>query len=232
MTEAGSLLLFIVALPLLLLVAAVVVRMWEKRLVWPYLPAEPATTPATAYMKAIASAAQSAGFVPCGVFRDGKGSMYKIRYELWLAPERDALLLVGGGRMAGIPVDASWLFTRLSNGRCIATLDNEAGSEFDLAGVIDEAVHPRAPLETLLQIHRRAVAAAEVPALPYSNASAEHRELLCLRIRNLVHKGYANFSGETGEWWRYSTRGALAATLASYWAGVRRGLRRKTAATP
>ena len=121
-----AVLLFIVALPFLFLVAAIVVRVWEKRLVWPYVPADAATIPATGYMAAATSAATSLGFVPCGVFRDGKGPLYRIRYELWLAAERDALLLVGGGRMAGIAIDGSSLFTRLSNGRCLATLDNEA----------------------------------------------------------------------------------------------------------
>ena len=225
-----AVLLFIVALPFLFLVAAIVVRVWEKRLVWPYVPADATTIPATGYMAAATSAATSLGFVPCGVFRDGKGPLYRIRYELWLAAERDALLLVGGGRMAGIAIDGSWLFTRLSNGRCLATLDNEACSEYDLAGLIQEAVHPRVPLETLLQLHRRAVSAADAPGLPYTDALAEHRELLSRRIRHLVDKGYASFSGETGDWWRYSPKGALVATLASYWAGVRRGLGRKTAA--
>jgi hypothetical protein len=229
MSEASSLLLFIVALPLALLLVAVVLRMWEKRLVWPYVPAENASTPATSYMTAAASAAQSLGFAPCGVFRDGKGAMYKIRYDLWLTQERDALLLVGGGTMAGIPVDGSWLFSRLSNGRCLATLDNEAGSEYDLAGLIQEAVHPRASLEKLLYAHRSAVAVAEAPALPYSDPAGEHRELLTRRIRHLVNKGYAVLS-ETGEWWRYSPKGAVVATLASYWAGMRRRLRRKTTA--
>jgi hypothetical protein len=229
MSDASSLLLFVVGLPLVFLVVAVGLRVWEKRLVWPYVPADSASTPATSYMTAAASAAQSLGFVLCGVFRDGKGPMYKIRYDLWLAEQRDALLVVGGGRMAGIPVDGSWLFTRLSNGRCLATLDTEAGSEYDLAGLIQEAVYPRAPLEQLLHAHRGAVGAADAPALPYSDAAAEHRELLSRRIRHLVDRGYAVL-GETGESWRYSPKGAVVATLASYWAGVRRGLRRKTAA--
>ena len=217
--------------PLVLLLAAIAARLWERRLIWPYVPADGSTV-ATRYTASATAAAEALGFTPHGVFRDGKGRIYRIRYELWLSRERDALLLIGGGSLAGIPVDGSWLFTRLSNGKCLTTLDDERGSEYDLAGLAQEAVYSGVPLEALLDSHRRRVASAEAPALPYSDPVSDHREMLSRRISTLAQRGYATFCGETGEGWRYTAKGALVATFASYWAGLRRGLRRMVTGRP
>ena len=35
--------LIVFSIPVLLLLSAMVTKMWEKRLVWPYAPADPAT---------------------------------------------------------------------------------------------------------------------------------------------------------------------------------------------
>ena len=225
-------LLIVLAAPFALLLAAVVARMWEKRLVWPYVPADAVTIQATSYTRTTAEEAEGLGFAQLGVFRDGKGRIYRIRYELWGAPRGDVLLLVGGGGIGGIPVDGSWLFTRLSNGGCIASIDNEAGREHDLTGLIHESVYPRRTLEALLASHRQAVAAAGAPAVPYSDPLSDHRELLSRRIRALVNDGYASFCGQSHERWRYTARGAVAATLSSYWRGVSEGLRQKAPASP
>jgi hypothetical protein len=224
-------LLLAFSLPLALLLLAIAARMWERRLVWPYVP-DDGKVPATRYTTAAAGAAQGLGFTPLGAFRDGKGRMYRIRYELWIAPGRDALLLVGGGSLAGIPVDGSWLFTRLGNGRCLATLDDEKGSEYDLAGLTQEAVHSGVPLAALLDAHRQRVASAEAPGLPYADAVADHREMLSRRIHSLVQRGYATFCGEAGEGWRYTANGALVVTFRSYGAGLRRAFGRTLTGKP
>jgi hypothetical protein len=149
--------------------------MWETRLVWPYVAADAATAPATAYLTTTAESARELGFAPLGVFRDGKGKLYRIRYELWSAPEADVLLLIGGGTVAGMPVDGSWLFTRLANGQCIVSIDNEAGREHDLTGMIHETLYPRTTLAALVASHRAAVSAARLPCcrIPTRSPSIE-----------------------------------------------------------
>ena len=132
-----------------------------------------------------------------------------------------------------MPVNGSWLFTRLGNGTCLVTLDDERGSEYDLAGLSREAVYAGVPLAALLASHRRRVASADAPAVPYgSDAVWDHREMMSRRIRTLVERGYATFCGETGEGWRYTPKGAVVGTLTAYVTGLRRAVVRKVTPRP
>ena len=219
-------LLLVFLLPLALLVAAGLARIWEKRLVWPYAPADESME-RTSYMTDAAARAQALRFKPIAALCAAKGGVYRIRYELWLSGDGETLLLIGGGRLAAIPVNGSWLFTRLSNGRCVVTLDEEKGSEPDLTGLVDEDVRQGASLEALLTEHGRRVAAARVPPLPYSerDALAEHRDFMKGRIEVLVTTGYARYADPMQSAWTYTPRGALLSTWRGYWGGLRRAFR-------
>jgi hypothetical protein len=223
--------LYVLAIPSFFLLFALGAKIWERRLVWPYAPADVATSP-TRYTTAASAAAGSLGFTAYGVYKDAKGALYRIRYELWLAPERDVLLLIGGGTLAGIPVNASWLFTRLGDGRCLATLDEQNGAEYDLAGLVDESVCPRMTLPQLLAAHRGRVFGSSVPALPYSDPVNDHRELLVRKVATLVQRGYASYWGDGGEGWRYTPLGALVSTGSSFTVGLTRGLKRQVTGQP
>jgi hypothetical protein len=202
------------------------VRMVEKRLAWPYAPAEE-DTKRTSYIDTTARLAQERGFQPIAALRAAKGGIYAVRYELWLAGDRETLLLIGGGRLAGIAVDGSWLFTMLRDGRRFVTLDDEKGSEPDLTGRVDEAIHRRLALPALLETHRRRVAAAGGAVQPYSerDALAEHRDALKRRIDTLVGMGYARFVDPARSTWVYTLRGAAVITLRAYVGGMRRAFR-------
>jgi len=213
------------AIPVLLLAFALLARMWEKRLVWPYaLGDEP---PQTSRMSTSVGAAGTLGFRRVSVGRDAKGSMYRIRYEFWLPPEHDSLLLIGGGSLAGMAVDGNWLFTRLSNGRCLVSVDDLRGSEYDLTGLSDEAIHPGVSLRELLDRHRARIAAAEAPPLPYGDRdpTSEHRAFLTHRVQSLVQRGFAAWLDPSQSAWRYTAKGALLGTIRSYSAGLLAALR-------
>src|SRR5678816_3064093 len=84
--------------------------LWETRLVWPYVPAQPAEAvagpfivgssspvkapfeddgpvPATAHIAGCNQIAYTRGFRPIGVMRSGNGKLYRIRYDFWLSPD-------------------------------------------------------------------------------------------------------------------------------------------------
>jgi|GEM_PF-488858 len=220
-----QLLLVMLAVPFAILMLATIVRMCEKRLVWPYLPADAGTAKPTRYMIKAAEAAEAMGFAPLGAFFDGRGGIYRIRYEFRISPGKDVLLVTGGGTMAGIRVDASWLLTSLSNGRCVVSLDNPAARErHDLTGLSRETIYPRTTFDILLASHRKAVASAEAPGAQFSNPVSDHREFLGRKIDMLVQGGYATLYGEGNESWRYTVKGAMFAALASFWHGAEQGL--------
>jgi hypothetical protein len=213
------------ALPVLLLVFALLARVWEKRLVWPYASGD--EPPRTSRMSTSAGDAETLGFRRVSVGRDAKGRIYRIRYEFWLPPEHDSLLLIGGGSLAGMPVDGSWLFTRLSNGRCLVSVDDLRGSEYDLTGLSEEAIYPGVPLRVLLDRHRARIAAAAAPPLPYGerDPASDHRAFLTQRIQSLVQAGFATWHDPSQDAWRYTAKGALQGTIRSYATGLLAALR-------
>src|SRR5437660_380537 len=128
-------LFWVISIPLFLVLqpalTALLLR-WEKRLLWPYLSMTPWPDP-TPYMVAAAASAQATGLVRLGVWRDGRGRVYSVRYEFWLPPERDALVMIAGGRMKTTHIDATCVFTRLGDGRYLVTIDNFLATDYDLA---------------------------------------------------------------------------------------------------
>lgn len=230
-----------------LLVLVVLAGLWEKRPVWPYVrvdePAGAMVTPRrddtnpyapghigksdallTDYVAGRNRVAEALGFEPLGVFRDGKGRIYRIRYDFWRSQVGDVLAIIGGGTLAFIPVHNTWLFTRLTDGRCLLTLDTKLASESDPTGLTNAAVISRADLHDLLDYHRRRLAAEPVPILPYSKADPlrDHREFLTRRSQRLVELGHARFLDPARTTWRPTFRGALVSAVREYLTGMRR----------
>jgi hypothetical protein len=160
--------------------------LWEKRLVWPYVSevgfeteaepdrSNPYAPPVTRdpmavgpYASAVCQQAEQLGFRPIGHRFDGKGKLYKIRYDFWLAPDRIVLAMIGG-KLAGITLEATWLYTRLGNGHCVVTLDEPKGGDSDMSGMTEQFVLARADFAELLGRRRERIAAADSPVLPFS----------------------------------------------------------------
>jgi hypothetical protein len=226
----GAWLGLLVAATVLPITLTTLVSMWEKRLIWPFAPLDEPFEP-TPYTAQTAALARAMGFERIGVCRDPRGGMYRVRYEFWLPPEGDALLLIGGGRLAAIPVDGSWLFTRLGDGRCLVTIDNQKASEYDLAGLRQEMLCPGLGLRALVEQHRRRAAAAQALALPFSRQDplSEHRDMMGRRVDLLVQRGHATYLDRNAGVWRYTARGAMRLALAGHLRLWRRGLKRDAA---
>lgn len=234
-------------LPMLLVVP---VALWEKRLVWPYMPLEDSASgapvaihgdpanpyavvlatpdapwpPLTVYAARAFECALSIGFLALGTFRDGKGRLYKVRYDFYLSPERDVLALVGSGTIASIPLNNTWLFTLLADGRCLRIVDTQPGSETDLAGLADEALITQVDFQELVARHRGRVAASFTPAAAYDDKDplGDHRDFLMRRTDRLEELGFIRFLNTERTWWRYTLRGALLSTARAHFRGLRR----------
>jgi hypothetical protein len=231
------------------LVPTIAAALWERRLVWPYVPVrlladrgrtderiaanlqaiqrtagDDSVLPLTEEAARAIAAAESLGFEPLGVFRDGKGPIYRIRYDFWLAPERDVLVLIGGGTLMSFQVRAIWLMTRLADGRCLVTLNSQTASEFDLAHMMLEAVLGGADFGTLLMHHRGRVDDAPVPAVPYTSDDplGDHLAFRARRIDRLEELGLARFLDWEQTAWRYTIKGALKLSVRAHLNALRR----------
>lgn len=220
---------------------------WERRLVWPYVPLKkrdgsgpldgeydeffdapvPPTGPvskadSTAFSVRENALAALEGFRPVGSFRDGKGRIYRIRYDFWLSEGGEILALVGGGTIAGVSVLNTWFHSLTTDGRCLVTLGAQNASEIDLGGLAVEALVAGGDFETLLAWHRRRIAATEV--VPYSEADplGDHLDYRRRRTDGLVDRGYAFYADPDRTAWRYTLKGAVALSFRAITQGMRR----------
>lgn len=215
--------------------------LWEKHRVRVYQPIEGGTPPAavgpdgednpyaapraredapaeTPYASAINRAAAGLGFRYLGPYRDGKGRLYRIRYDLWLSADREAIAVVGGGTLAGIPLLATWLHTRFADDRRIVTTDNQAAMNADLSGLSSWALVANADLDELLRRHRLRAAEAVPPVVAFA-ADDPYGDFLAYRaepVERLVAAGLGRFLDADRDVWRYTLKGAARATVQTF----------------
>src|SRR5262245_61539442 len=228
----GLCLLAIPAFFIGLVLLTVVVAMWEKRVVWYFLPVDrttgkptpldphnpyaasgiplPQVPPPSVDASQANSAMQTMGFTFLGTHGDAKGAKYHVRYDFWVSPERDVLVNVGCGTIIGINVDARWLYTRLQDGRTIVTVSDQSASEYDLTGQRVEALINAISFQQLLTAHRKRVKAQFSLPRPYGpdplkDLQAEIKQ----RVDTLVSSGYAKHLDPRLETWSYTFFGAL-----------------------
>jgi hypothetical protein len=220
---------FLVTIPSLAFGPAVLACLWERRLVWPYVPADdldfdPPT--GTAKVALAGTELEDAGFTRYAALYDGKGKAYRLRYEFWLSPDGFVLAEVGGGKLLGIPLDAVWLFSLGADGRCLMTVNNSLAGEYDIAGLKREAVVPGADLKKLLARHRERMSAWGT--LPYSAADplADHAAFMRSRVEALVAAGNAGYLDDEQTAWRYSVKGAVLFAVKANVANMRRAFSR------
>jgi hypothetical protein len=203
---------------------AVLAAMADRQITWPYGTHASPSPPDL--MRGAGQAARLAGLEPVEVLASAKSRLHGMRCEFFVSRERELLLVVGHGHVAGLSVDPCYVFTRLSDGRCLVTVDDpQVEEEWDLAGLRDGALFAGVPVDELVARHRERISAAAVAAVPYSSDPlADHREMLQRRIRILVENGHASWL-DGGEAWRYTLKGALRSLLASVWRPGRRPAR-------
>jgi hypothetical protein len=240
------LIVLIVGLPML---PTFLCGLWEKRMIWPYAPIdEPAEIVYTAipvennpyvspqavkeyltpqpilYSMNAIEQAQSCGFELKNVFRDAKGSLYRVRYNFMRSPEGKILALIGHGTVARIPIRGIHLMTFLADMRCLVTLNNSASSLWDMTGTIDECCIPNSDFEKLLDIHEKRVAASPVSPvqLPETDPVSELHAFRIRWVDLMERMGLVRFLDPQRKKWRYSIKGAFIFSIRAQFIGLRR----------
>ncbi len=223
-------LLFILATMALCLVFITLVAALEKRMLWPYVAPDtlaPEFFPLpNSYAHTIAAAAGEAGFTWLGAYAHGAGKLYKVRYDFYLAPERDVLALVGTGALASIAVQTTSLITLLEDGRSLVTVDHQNGIETDLAGLALDALVVGLGFAGQLAAHRTRLLSIASPAM-LMDGPDPLAALLAFRQRRvdrMVALGYAGYLDTERAWWRYSPKGAAQLAFRQYFKGLYRAV--------
>ena len=93
------------------------------------------------------------GFSLLGSFFDAKSKLYRIRYDFWLSGDRVVLAVIGGGTLASIPLDATWLITRTGDRGCLFTVDEPKAADSDPSGLTHQEIRTNADFPELLTRH-------------------------------------------------------------------------------
>lgn len=200
----------------------------ERRMVWPY--GEPEPFPRYGDLdgygaRAIADGA-NLGCRFVGWCQDLKGNSYKVSYGFMTTPERDCLIVVGVGRILGMALKGTWVYTRAREGRVYYSTDNQSGITLDVSRRWKTQLVPGADLTSLLGMHRRLMAGERVDPEAFSadDPIKDFKNLRIAYFQSLARKGLIQFERGSDNVWRYSIWGAVKSAGLNYSIGLLRDM--------
>jgi len=205
------------------------VACWEKHPIRQYQPGAPEEVgPPSGYFRAMNESAAKRNLIHAGNYLQKRdSSLYKCCISLWLTPDLNTLIAVFGGKMAKI--DYKWtIFTSVTtDGGEIVTMDNFGIS--DASGIREIEVVWNADFEELFIHHEMRLSKMEEPLKPFtpSRALDQYEDLGRIRAERMAALGLAKFLEISEANWRYTVKGALARTYASYVMGTLKAKQQK-----
>jgi len=153
--------------------------------------------------------AKMLGFQHHGWYVQKRKGLYKGIATVWMSPDKLTLLVVGGGKIAGIDFKTTWLYSKVIGGILVVTSD-EPG-EVDVSGVFDKQFLCNADLEELCKLHesRRAMWQEKLERFDGSAVLAEYEAISRRRVGILVGRGLAKWLDKGHEKWRYTLKGSI-----------------------
>jgi hypothetical protein len=223
--DYGYLLLIPVAVVGFFFFLVVGAALWEKRPVQPYyVPDEGKEYPVAPAAQKFNQEAGRLKFTRGCVCHDGKGKLYRIRYDFWLSPDQRTLAVVGSGTLASIPVKGIWLWSRGKDGINYNST-NEIGEQEICTNVVQQT-WPDTTFTTLLGHHQTLLKDVEIQLFDVNNPLAAFFDIRRSKADNLVEHGYARYLDEEKTVWKYTLYGALAFYFLAMWVRpIKRGLR-------
>ena len=204
------------AVTVIFLVGIVAACLWERRPIQPYVvpPTDGIFAPT---LKAASenSVAESLSYEHNATVHDGKGRLYRVRYDIWVSPDCCTLAVIGGGTVASIPVDGIWLWSRSSNGQVLCTT-NEIGEQ-DISGIVQQQTWPAKTLSALIKTHEDRLRTITTVPFPTDQPLRGHFEIRRAIADALVDRGYAYYISDDRLAWRYTISGAFAFYIAARW---------------
>ncbi len=197
-------------------VAIIAASLWEKRPIQPYYVPERGTEyePSAAAKRANIDAKNS-GFKYVGICHDGKGKMYKVRYDFWSAPDRCTIAVIGSGTVASLKVNGIWLVSRTEDERYLTTT-NERGEQ-DISGVEEQQTWHAMAMPALLGKHQLRLEKNVPSPFPAESPMSGYFDMRRRKAETLVEKGYAKYVDEDQAAWKYTLSGAIRFYFIATW---------------
>jgi hypothetical protein len=202
------------------------VKMWERRMVWPYGKPDPAAKfgDASSYGSRWVSDAVQEGFQFLGLAPDLKGKMYRINYALLISPKRDCLVIIGMGTLLGKRLEGTWIHSPIANGRSYYTTDNQAGVEIDIIRSWKSQLVPAFSFAGLWKKHREWIQSSALT--PYFLRTGQElddfRKMREDHFRTMRNSGLIEFTDGSATYWRYTFIGAIKSSFLNFFIGLSR----------
>jgi hypothetical protein len=161
-----------------------------------------------------------------GHLQHATSRLLKARYDFWLSPGREFLAIVGGGKMASVPVNSLFFWSVLQDGRILTTINADSAADPDISGRTEEALFPGEGFELLGKRHWARVMAAGSPCERFT-ADNPLFDLFQLRRKKYDRweaLGYCRFLDSDRNAYRLTISGAFRYALLSVGRAYRRQL--------
>ena len=199
--------LLIISFPFLL---ALIARL-EKQMIHCFEPCDENDISCQSdYTKAVNKSAAELGFLFCGWFQQNRGGIYQATLTAWLSPDFHILLIVAGGKTAGVNLKKMFFCSGTIDGPVLMTCDESKLP--DLSGLIEMQVLWNANLQELYNLHLSRIAPWQNDLEIFNPDSVlEDYELFEQKqVRILVNAGLAEYLDYNQNEWRYTWKGAFA----------------------
>jgi len=183
---------------------------FERRYICQFKPVdETKLSTLTWYTREMNEKAGKLGFQNCGWYAQDRGKLYHCTATVWISPDNLTLLVVGGGKLAGINFKQTWLYSKPVG--CAVLVTSDEIGEVDSTGFSDKEFLLNADLEELWDLHKSRLKflACKVEKFNRSDFLAEYEELSRRHVRVLVEHGLARWLDKKREQWRYTLKGSI-----------------------
>jgi hypothetical protein len=184
------------------------VALFERQKIRQFAPVPPDDEPTPSlYVQTMQNGATVSGYEPQGVFVMKRG-MRDVCAWLYLSPERDTLAQVGGGKIASMEYKKTVLFSRLADGRILASADN--AGEGDISGTIAFRFLTDANFPELVGFHQRRVAEAGEAVVAWSDRDIQKQweSIDVAKAEAMERRGYGRFVDPQRNTFSYTFKGA------------------------
>jgi hypothetical protein len=205
----------------------------EARLVWPYktiFDSKEAYRNISQFNQSYIASARNEfknnGFIIVGLCSDAKGGQYNLTYEFYLSQDGSILAILGYGTIFVFKLSGTWLISKIEDGRCLVTIDNQPASDIDISGQWREQLHLRPGVGKLIDHHRTWITQymAQPRAFSEENALKEYEQCRRKKYEFLHSLGYIRFLDAEREKWKYTIKGAFKFTIIAFFKGLARGM--------
>jgi hypothetical protein len=205
------------------------IALLEKQPIREFAPAPPGSaSDGSPYFNVMNEAAARLGFQEAGVYTQHRGNrVYKARVAMWVSPDQETLLRVGGGTTAGIPIRRTILTSFFEPGRILETSDDF--SMVDLSGSTDREVVLNADLDELVARHQARLASCPGPRRPFSAKQAlpACEAMQAMKAVRMESLGLGRFLNPERTVWRHTLKGAVLSYQKGFLHQLRQGQAQK-----